>query len=257
MATDYAEVTELAGSGISEEQLTRMSHRYGWAAQECHQKDVVEVACGSGQGLGLLNGASKSLEAGDYTESILTLARRHYGNRIPLQRLDAQAMPYADASKDVIVMFEALYYVPDAKRFVSECRRILRPGGRVLIATANKDLYDFNPSPLSTRYYGADELVRMFRDAGFDAEVFGYMPIGEVSARQRILRPIKRAAVALGLMPKSLKGKRLLKRFVFGRLVPMPAELPTPGPIEAPVPLSPTEPDRLHKVIYCRATLPA
>ncbi|MCD6265910.1 MAG: BrnT family toxin [Deltaproteobacteria bacterium] len=28
-----------------------------------------------------------------------------------------------------------------------DCVRVLRPGGKVLIATANKDLYDFNPSP--------------------------------------------------------------------------------------------------------------
>ncbi|HTU65168.1 MAG TPA: class I SAM-dependent methyltransferase [Steroidobacteraceae bacterium] len=257
MATDYAEVTELAGSGISEEQLTRMSHRYGWAAQFCPGKDVVEVACGSGQGLGLLQRASRSLEAGDYSDSCLDVARRHYGNRVPLQKLDAQSLPYADASKDLVVMFEALYYIPEAERFVRECRRVLRPGGQVLIATANKDLYDFNPSPMSTRYHGTVELVRMFREAGFTAEVSGYMPVGEVSARQRLLRPIKRMVVGLGLMPKSLAGKRFLKRFVFGRLVPMPAELEAPASIDPPTPLLPTEPDRSHKVIYCRATLPA
>jgi SAM-dependent methyltransferase len=257
MATEFAEVTELAGSGISEEQLTRMAHRYGWAASFCRQKDVVEVACGSGQGLGLLGSVSRSLEAGDYSGPVLEVARGHYGSRFPLQQVDAQSLPYADASKDVIILFEALYYVPEATRFVRECRRVLRPGGKVLIASANKDLYDFNPSPLSSRYYGANELVALFRDAGFEPQVFGYMPIGAVSARQRVLRPVKKLAVALGLMPKSLKGKRFLKRFVFGKLVSMPAELPpSAANVEPPTPLPPDAPDLVHKVLYCCATLP-
>jgi ubiquinone/menaquinone biosynthesis C-methylase UbiE len=257
MATEFSEVTELAGSGISAEQLERMAHRYGWAAGFCQGKDVVEVACGSGQGLGLLQKVSRSLEAGDYSPDILQIAKAHYGNRFPLVQLDAQSLPYPDASKDVIIMFEALYYIPDAAKFARECRRVLRPGGQVLIATANKDLWDFNPSPLSHTYYGADGLARLFREAGFDAQVSGYMPVGAVSLRQRILRPIKKIAVSSGLMPKSLAGKRLLKRFVFGALVPMPAELPAPqSPIEAPTPLPGDRPDPLHKVIYCRATAP-
>jgi SAM-dependent methyltransferase len=256
--TNFVEVTELAGSGISAEQLTRMAHRYGWAWEHCAQKDVVEVACGSGPGLGMLAGISRSLEAGDYSVDILKIAKAHYGDRIPLRQLDAPSLPYADASKDVVIMFEAIYYVPDAARFVQECRRVLRPGGRVLIATANKDLFDFNPSPFSHSYYGANELVALFKARGFDARVFGYMSVGEVSLRQRVLRPVKKLAVALGLMPKSLKGKRLLKRFVFGSLVTMPAELPAPtGVVEPPVPLSPDEPDRFHKVLYCCAALPA
>jgi ubiquinone/menaquinone biosynthesis C-methylase UbiE len=258
MATEFSEVTELAGSGISEEQLQRMSHRYGWAASFCKQKDVVEVACGSGQGLGMLGRVAKSLEAGDYSEAILEIARGHYGSRVALRQVDAQTLPYPDASKDVIILFEAIYYIPDARRFVNECRRVLRPGGQVLIATANKDLYDFNPSPLSHRYYGAVELAGLFREAGFEPVVYGYMPVEKVSLRQRILRPIKKIVVSLGLMPKSLAGKRFLKRFVFGRLVPMPAELP-PSSIaetEPPTLLPGNAADRVHKVLYCRATLP-
>jgi ubiquinone/menaquinone biosynthesis C-methylase UbiE len=201
----------------------------------------------------------RSLEAGDYSEAILRIARDHYGSRVPLRQVDAQSLPYPDASKDVIILFEAIYYIPDVSRFVDECRRVLRPGGQVLIATANKDLYDFNPSPLSHRYFGAQELVRLFRDAGFEPVVYGYMPVEKVSLRQRILRPVKKIVVALGLMPKSLKGKRFLKRFVFGRLVPMPAELPPTSLAEAepPTPLTGDAPDQVHKVLYCRATLPA
>ena len=49
-------------------------------------------------------------------------------------------MPYKDNSIDVIILFEAIYYLPSVEKFVSECWRILRDRGKVLIATANKDL---------------------------------------------------------------------------------------------------------------------
>jgi SAM-dependent methyltransferase len=255
--TDYSEVTELAGSSISAEQLVRLSHRYGWAAQQCAGKDVVEVACGSGAGLGLLGGVSRSLEGGDYSPPILERARAHYGGRVRLMQVDAQLLPYENASKDVVILFEAIYYVPDAARFVAECRRVLRPGGQVLVATANRDLSDFNPSPLSHRYYGAAELAALFHGAGFDVQLYGYLPVGRVSWRQRALRPLKRLAVGLGIMPRTLKGKRFLKRLVFGRLVVMPAELePSRGQTEPPVPLPGDRADEIHKVLYCRATLP-
>jgi len=87
--------------------------RYYWAGQYCSGKDVVETACGSGQGLGYLSGIAKSLEAGDYSDEILSIARRHYGERIILRQFDAQEMPFEDKSKDVIIMFEAIYYLPD------------------------------------------------------------------------------------------------------------------------------------------------
>jgi ubiquinone/menaquinone biosynthesis C-methylase UbiE len=256
VVSEFIDVTELAGTEISAEQLDRMVHRYQWAVQFCEDKDVLEVACGSGQGLGALRSVARSLEAGDFSAQILQLARAHYGELLPLRQFDAQAIPCADASKDVIILFEAIYYVPDAQKFAQECRRILRPGGSVLIATANKDLSDFNPSPLSHRYYGAADFAQLFAGDAFDVEVFGYLPIGSVSWRQRVLRPLKKSAVGLGLMPKSMKGKKLFKRLVFGKLVPMPSELHLNETVpESPLPLAVGAPDRLHKVLYCKATL--
>jgi ubiquinone/menaquinone biosynthesis C-methylase UbiE len=257
MAVDFTEVTELAGAEISGEQLQRMVHRYRWAANHCTGKDVVEVACGSGQGLGMLGAVAKTLEAGDYSKEVLAVPRAHYRNRYRLAEFDAQTLPYADRSKDAIVMFEAIYYVPDAARFAAECKRVLRPGGQVLVATANKDLSDFNPSPYSHRYYGVVELEALFKSVGFETEQYGYLPVGTVSWRQRALRPIKQLVVGLGLMPKTMRGKKLLKRLVFGKLEPMPAELePVAGELEPPARLPSGVPDHTHKVLYCRATLP-
>ncbi len=253
--TNFITVTELSGDEVTREQVQRICNRYYWAGRQCADKDVLEAACGTGQGLGYLANLSKSLKAGDYSEQILSIAQKHYGDRIELIQFDAQDMPFADSSLDVVILFEAIYYLPSAEKFVAECRRVLRPGGRVLIATANKDLYDFNPSPHSYKYYGVSELHQLFESEGFTVKCFGDTPITGVSLRQKLLRPIKKLAVALKLIPKTVDGKKWLKRFVFGKLVLMPAEIKADSAqFVEPVPLPPDKPDCMHKVIYCAAT---
>jgi SAM-dependent methyltransferase len=253
---DYISVTEIAGDEVSQEQVQRICNRYYWAGQYCKGMDILEVACGTGQGLGYLTKLARSLIAGDYSEDILEIARRHYENRLDLRQFDAQDMPFEDNSFDVVILFEAIYYIPDAEQFVSECSRVLRPGGKVLIATANKDLYDFNPSPYTHKYYGTIELNKLFTDKGFSVELFGNTPINQLSVRQKVLRPIKKIATSLHLIPGSMKGKKFLKRIMFGELVRMPAEIDEGmAEYQPPAIISHLYPDKKHKVIYCVATL--
>lgn len=256
MGPDFLSVTELAGDEVSREQVERLCRRYYWAGEYCRGRDVAEVACGTGQGLGYLAGLTKSLRAGDCSAEILNIARRHYSDRIALEQFDAQRMPYPDRSLDVVMIFEAIYYLPSLERFLAECRRVLRAGGRALVVTANKDLYDFSPSPFSMKYYGVVELGEALAQHGFSAQFFGDTPVDAVSWKQRLLRPAKKLVVASGLMPRSMAGKKLLKRLVFGALVTMPAEI-TAGmvPYHPPAPLPAGEPDLRHKVILCAATL--
>ena len=256
METDFTTVTELSGDHVSREQVERLCHRYCWAGGYCKGADVVEVACGTGQGVGYLAQISKSIEVGDYSNKILAIARKHYGTRFNFHQFDAMNMPFEDGSKNIIIMFEAIYYIPKAEKFVEECARILCPGGKVLIATANMDLYDFNPSPHSFKYYGVKELKTLFERQGFTCDFFGFLPIEKVSFRQKILRPIKKLAVNMNIMPKTMMGKKILKRIMFGKLVSMPAEI-TGGDYDyiSPVEIDGDWEDRQHKVIYCCATL--
>jgi SAM-dependent methyltransferase len=257
MKRDFLSVTELAGDEVALEQVERLAHRYLWAGTYCEGRDVLEVACGSGQGLGLLSTRARRLWAGDISRPLLERARRHYGERAALLELDAQRLPFPDASLDVVLLFEAIYYLADALAFVAECRRVLRPGGHVLVASANPDLWDFNPSPYSVRYYGAADLAGLFAAAGLPCRLFGHLPVAAVPLRQRLLRPIKKMAASLGLIPKTMAGKKWLKRLVFGGLVAMPAEIDAQNtPYQPPTPLPTTQPDRHFKVIYAAATKP-
>lgn len=257
-ADRFLSVTELSQDEVAPEQVHRMCQRYYWAGPYCQGKDVVEVACGTGQGLGYLQALSRSLVGGDISPAILDQARAHYGDRVELKEFAADAMPFEDNSKDVVVLFEAIYYLPNVSRFLDECRRVLRPGGWVLIATANKDLYDFNPSPFSNEYLGVKELEATFADHGFAARCYGDTPVDSVSVRQRVLRPVKSMAVKWNLIPQTMNGKKWLKKMVFGGLVPMPAEVKADtAPAGQPTALLSGQPDTKHKVLYCAAQLEA
>jgi len=254
MTADYSTVTELPGEDVTQEQIERMARRYYWASEYCCDKDVLEVACGAGQGLGYLALVAKSLRAGDITPSLVVRAQARYGERIRIEEIDALQLPFPDGSLDVVILFEAIYYLPLAEQFVGECRRVLRRGGYVLLATANKDLFDFNPSPYSHHYYGVVELRELFGACGFTCEFLGDTSIDTISWRQKLLRPVKKIIVDLGLIPRSMAGKKLLKRLVFGKLVPMPAEIKeNTAPRIPPVEIPSDRPDTSHKVIYLAA----
>lgn len=254
---DFEAVTELSGEDVSAEQVSRVCNRYYWAEQFTAGKDVLEVACGTGPGLGLLAKTARSLIASDLTPSIVARAKAHYGDRVRIEVGDALDTGLPDNSLDAILIFEALYYIPDAERFVAECKRLLRPGGCVLVSNANKDLFDFNPSPHSHIYHGVVELGRLFGTQGFQVSFWGGTPVSSVSLAQRIARPIKALVVRLNLMPRTMGGKRLLKRIIFGAPVMMPAEVTADmAAREAPTPIAADTPDTSHKVIYCKATLP-
>jgi SAM-dependent methyltransferase len=52
---------------------------------------------------------------------------------------DANKIPYPDASFDVVTATQVLEYVQDLPRALAEIRRVLRPGGRVLVLDTDWD----------------------------------------------------------------------------------------------------------------------
>ena len=251
---DYTAVTEATGTRVTREALSMLYLRYRMAATFCEGKDVLEVACGSGQGLGYLATKAKHIVGGDYTEGLLRMAYRYYGGRIPLVRLDAHLLPFRNRSFDVVILYEAIYYLAQPDQCLAECRRVLRDQGVVLICTVNREWSDFNPSPLSTRYFSAQELTDLLRRQGFNIELYGSFPVSRGSVRDHIVSVIKRVAVRLHLIPRTMKGKEVLKKLFFGRLTPIPPEV-TDGMAEAYplVPITTNSPNSQYKVLYAIA----
>ena len=68
-------------------------------------------------------------------------------------------LPFADASFDLVTCYEAFHYVEDPGRGVGEIRRVLRPGGMVLISVPF--VWEYDRTILEHRYTGP-ELAGLF-----------------------------------------------------------------------------------------------
>lgn len=76
----------------------------------------------------------------DFSPGMLQEAEQHVGGRnIAFQVIDAQALPFADATFDAVIANHMLYHVPDIARALSEIQRVLKPGGRLYAATNGQD----------------------------------------------------------------------------------------------------------------------
>jgi SAM-dependent methyltransferase len=219
--------------------VAKLRHRYQVAASCSAGRDVLEVGCGAGLGLGCLERVARRVVGGDYCVSNLQLAQAHYNGRVPLLRFDAGAMPFGPRSFDVVVLFEALYYLPRPQAFIAECGRLLRPGGLLLIATVNPRWRGFHPSPFAQRYFSAAELHALLAAGGFSVETAGAFRESAGSARERLVSQLKRVASSAGVIPRTMRGKEALKRIFFGPLQALPPEI---GPVDADAP-SPTRID--------------
>jgi SAM-dependent methyltransferase len=233
---------------VSSENLSMAVSRYAFAASLADGADVLEVGCGQGQGLGWLRRRARRVIGGDLTPGLLAGARRHYGGRVPLVGLDAGALPFRSGSFDVVLLLEAVYYLPDVDAFVRECRRVLRPQGRVLVCSTNPARPGFHPSPFSTGYLTAPDVAARLARGGFDVSLSAAFPRGSGAAGDAAMVLI---AVALGLVPRTLAGRARLKRLLVGRLVTVPLELDESfAPVAPPLPISSTDDAARFKVFY-------
>jgi len=218
MGPDFSSVTELPGQLATREQLARLYHRYHLVTDYSHERRVLEVACGAGVGLGYLARKARLVIGGDYTWTNVMKAQQFYQGRVGVLGLDAQALPFPPASFDTVVMFEGIYYLPAPERFVTECRRIVAPAGVVLISSANKDWPDFIPSRHAVRYLSATELHDLLSAGGFTVEMYGAFPTMPHSLSGKVISHVRRVATALHLVPRTLRGRVLLKRLFYGQL---------------------------------------
>jgi len=250
----YKTVTEMPGNKATKENLNMLYTRYKWALQFVQGKDVLEAGCGAGQGLGFLAQSAKKIVGGDVDEEILKYPREHYKERIEIVNFDAHNFPFENNSFDTVILFETIYYLKEPKVFLKECCRVLRDKGLVLICQANKERPGFNPSPFAFKYFSAGEFQDLFLGAGFNPKIFGAFPTKENSFKGRILSFVRKVAVKLHLIPKTMRGKEKLKRLFFGKLKDTPLEIKQGmADYEDPVLINPAVPCRDYKVLFILA----
>ncbi len=174
---------ELPGRLTNLRTVQTIARRYVLAGASVTGCRVLEVGCGPGLGLGYLleKGASRVLGA-DITSDFLATAHRLYGATVPLAQLDAHHLPFRDETFDAVLLFEVILYLRDPDLALLECRRILAPGGVVMVSLPNKSVSGFRPNTLPFAYYSSEQLRALLCDAGFVAHVYGSFEVSSGTA---------------------------------------------------------------------------
>ena len=115
-------------------------------------RDVLEMGCGAAQGARYLVRAGARVTAFDVSAGQLSQARRldaRTGVRVArLVQADAQALPFRDASFDLVASaFGAVPFVADSAGVAREVARVLRPGGRFVFSVTHPTRWVFPDDP--------------------------------------------------------------------------------------------------------------
>jgi SAM-dependent methyltransferase len=134
-------VTEVyEGTAGSRTQSRTLRERVHWMCSEVQGEDVLDVGCSQGIASLLLAregrrvvGIDRELEALEFARSRLLDEEAAIQERTTFLHGEATALPFDDASFDTVLLGELLEHQIQVRPPLDEARRVLRPGGRVII----------------------------------------------------------------------------------------------------------------------------
>lgn len=94
---------------------------------------VLDIGCGNGAFLGPAHAAGARVVGVDFSHGMASAARD--ATAAPVANGDAMALPFPDDTFDTVLALWMLYHVPSIVGAVRELRRVLRPGGRLVVTT--------------------------------------------------------------------------------------------------------------------------
>ena len=134
--------------------------------------DVLDIGCGTGFATEGLLKKVDTVTGLDQSVHQLDKAYRKFGKHGPVNftRGDAERLPFADDSFDIVWSSGSIEYWPNPVDALEECRRVVRPGGKVLIVGPDypKNGVFQRMADAIMLFYDEDEADRMFEEAGFE-----------------------------------------------------------------------------------------
>lgn len=171
-----------------------LEHRHWWYAarralvrrtvHDWPAGSAIDVGCGMGGNTAVLRELGWRAVGVEYTDTGADIAA---GRGIPVVQGDGRVLPIADASVDLVLSTDAWEHIDDDRAVARETVRVLRPGGRALIAVpAGMALWSGHDVALGhVRRYERQQLADLATGAG--------LVIDDLRSWNVLLRPVVRA----------------------------------------------------------------
>ncbi|MGB9715441.1 MAG: class I SAM-dependent methyltransferase [Thermodesulfovibrionales bacterium] len=142
-------------------------------------KRILELGCGVGGNAPLIKDCKEYIGT-ELSEIALERARESFGKKpnfkfIPM---DAMDLKFDNNQFDIVIATEVIEHLPNAQKMLKESFRVLKPGGKLLISSPNRDSLhlrvnrmlgyaDFKCSIDHVKEYSYSEMVNMLTNEGF------------------------------------------------------------------------------------------
>ena len=148
----------------------RMEHkaRFIFAADWCRDKEVLDCACGSGEGTAIFAQTASRVYAVDISKEALkeAEARVSGGGNVSFLEGSAIDLPMKDGSVDVYVSLETIEHLDSDDTYLREAYRVLRDDGIFICSTPNravtnpgKTISEKPANPFHVREYDEDQFL--------------------------------------------------------------------------------------------------
>ncbi len=144
--------------------------------------DLLDVGTGTGRMLEIFGPRVERALGVDFSREMLAVARvnleRAALRNCSIRQADMYQLPLAGASFDAVVIHQVLHYAEDPAQVIAEAARVLRPGGRLVIADFAPHGLEFLRSEHAHRRLGfADgEITLWCRAAGLEPDPVRHLP---------------------------------------------------------------------------------
>jgi len=159
-------VPGLVDADLFNEHLARYRFAARFSARFNGGGRVLDAGCGTGYGTAEFNAAER-IVAMDISEAAVAHAKRAFGRPgVCFLTGDCASLPFAEGSFDLVAAFEVIEHLDRWRDLLTEARRILQPGGVLLVSTPNKAYYAETRAAAGPNPYHVREFeYREFEDA--------------------------------------------------------------------------------------------
>lgn len=133
-------------------------------AAEIVSGDVLEIGTGSGYGIEVISPRATTFTTID--KHPISTDLTPYPNVVFFNNKVPPLTDIASASYDYVITFQVIEHIRKDFELLAEIYRVLRPGGKLVISTPNRDM-SLTRNPWHVREYSIDEFKNLLSGSGF------------------------------------------------------------------------------------------